>query len=103
VTPHDVLEDVAEIAALVEGGEDGVDRPGSDRVPAFHELDELVDDGARLADLLVLPLERQPVAAKEDAAAEPIAEPPQDGVVNGGELGRNLVRDVENFLQYVEV
>ena len=103
VAPHDVLEDVAKVARLVERGEDGVDGARPDRVPALDQLHELVDDGPGLADLALLALERQPVAAQEDGTAEAVAKRPEDLVVDGGELGRDLVRDVENFLHRLSV
>ena len=69
VPPDDVLEDVADVGRLVERAEHGVDRVGADLVAALDELDELVDDRARLGDLLVVALERQQVAAQPDRAA----------------------------------
>ena len=57
----------------------------------------------RLADLAVVALERELVAAQPDRAPHPVAQRPQDPVVDGGELGRDLVGDGENLLQRVEV
>jgi hypothetical protein len=52
-----------------------------------------------LADLLLVALEREPVAAEANGAAETIAESAKNAVVHGGELGGDLVRDRQNFLQ----
>ena len=43
---------------------DRVDRARADLVAALDQLDELVDDGARLGDVGVVALDRQPVAAQ---------------------------------------
>jgi hypothetical protein len=72
-------------------------------VPALDELHELADDGACLADLGVVALQREAVAAQEQRDAEAVAERVEDAVVDRGQLGRDLVRDRQNFLQVVEV
>jgi hypothetical protein len=70
---------------------------------SLDELDELVDDGARLADLLVGAVDRDAVAAQEDLAAESIAQRAEDAVVHGRELGRDLIRDGQDLLQLFEL
>src|SRR3712207_6383125 len=49
VAPDDVFEDVADVLGLVERAEDRVDGRRPDVVAAFDEVDELVDDRARLS------------------------------------------------------
>src|SRR5204863_6103240 len=66
VTPDDVLEDVTDVLRLVEGAEHRVDGRRPDLVPALDQLDELVDDRARLDDLPLVALDRQLVAAQPD-------------------------------------
>jgi hypothetical protein len=99
VAPDDVVEDVAQVAALLERAEDGVHGSGADRVPALHELDELVDDGAGPAHVLLVALEGQPVPAQEHRATEPVAQPPQNAVVDGRELCGDLVGYRDDVLQ----
>ena len=53
--PDDVLEDVADVLGLVDRVEDRVDRAGADLLAALDELDELLDDRARLRDLASSP------------------------------------------------
>ena len=96
--PDDVLEDVADVGRLVERGGNGADRVGPDRVTTLDELDELVDDGARLGDTLALAVERELVAAERDRAAEPVAQRVEHAVGDAGELGRNLVGDDDHVL-----
>ena len=96
--PDDVLEDVADVGGLVERGGDGADGVGPDRVTAFHELDELVDDGARLGHALALAVERELVAAERDRAAEPVAQRVEHAVGDAGELGCNLVGNDDHVL-----
>ena len=98
MAPDDVVEDLAHVLGLVERGEHGADRVRPDLVTALDELHELVDDGARGDDVLVVAAERQTVAAKRDRALEPLAQRVEDAVLDAGELGRDLVRDVENLL-----
>jgi hypothetical protein len=64
VAPDDVFEDLARIVSGVDCCDDGVDRPGADGLTPFHELDELVDDRAGLADLAVVTFEREAVPAQ---------------------------------------
>ena len=71
---------------------------GPDLVAALDELDELVDDRLRLGHVLLVAVERQPVAAEEDRAVEPVAQRVEHAVADAGELGGDVVRDVENFL-----
>ena len=83
--------------------EDGVDCVRADRVTALDELGELVDDQTRLADAPLVALERELVAAQTDGATHPVAEGAENAVVDGGELGGDLVGDGENFLQLITV
>ena len=99
MAPDDVVVDLARVLRLVQGRDDGVDRAGPDRVAALGQADELADDDPRAADLVLVSLEREPVSAEADGAAEAIAEGGKDAVVDGGELGGDLVRDRQNFLQ----
>ena len=92
--PDDVVEDGADVVRLVERAEHGVDRRRPDLVPALDELHQLLDDRARLGDLRLVALDRQPVAAQADRAVEPVAQRVEHAVAHARELGRNLVRNV---------
>ena len=102
VAPDDVLEDVADVLGLVERGEHGVDRVRADLVAALDELDELVDDRAGLGDVLVVAVEREPVAAQRDRAVEPLAQRVEHAVADARELSGDLVRDIENLLHQAQ-
>ena len=102
VAPDDVVEDVPDVLGLVERAEDGVDGGRADLVAALDELDELVDDRARLGDVDVVALDRQPVAAQPDRALEPVAQRVEDAVADRGQLGGDVVRDVEGLLHLVQ-
>ena len=99
VAPDDVLEDVADVLGLVERAEHRVDRARADLVAALDQLDELVDDRARLGDVRVVALERQLVAAQADRAVSRSRSAPSTPSPDAGELGGDVVRDRENFLQ----
>ncbi len=99
MTPDDVLEDVADVGRLLERPEHRVDGARTDRVARFDELDELVEHGPRAFDVVLLAVERQPVASQHDRAAEAIAQRLEDAVVDRGQLGRDLVRNREDVLQ----
>jgi hypothetical protein len=60
-------------------------------VAAFDEIGELVDDGARLLDVWLVALDREPVAAQHDRAAEPVSKGTEHAVADRGELSRDLV------------
>ena len=75
----------------------------ADLVPALDQLHELVDDRPRLLDLLLLALERQLVAAHADGDVEAVAERVEHAVVDPGQLGRDLVGDVEDLLHALSV
>ena len=96
--PDDVVEHVADVLGLVERRDDGADRVGADRVAALDELDELVDDRARLGDARVVAVECQPVAAQRDRAAEPLTQRVEHAVADAGELRGDLVGDGEHVL-----
>ena len=55
VAPDHVLEDLAHVVHLVERAENGIHGRRADLVAAFDELDQLVDDRARLVHPLVFP------------------------------------------------
>ena len=94
--PDDVLEDLADVLGLVERVQDGVDGAGADLLPALDELDELLDDGARGAHLLVGAVERQPVAAEVDRDAEPLTEEEIEEIVDDAiaEVGATSMADL---------
>src|SRR6266540_1283591 len=98
VAPYDVVEDLADVVRLVERAEHGVHRRRADLVPALDQLDELVDDRARLDDLRLVAFDRQAIAAQANGAVESVAERIEDAVAHAGELRGHVVRDVENFL-----
>ena len=99
---------IDELVELVEGGHDvgsqtvdaehGVDRLRADLVAALDQLDELVDHRARLGDVVVVALQRQLVAPEPDRAVEPVAQGLEHPVPEPGQLGRDGVREIENFL-----
>ena len=66
--------------------------PGS-IAPALDELDELVDDGARLRHLSTVALDRKLVAAEADGAAKPVAKRDEHAVGDARQLGGDRVRD----------
>jgi hypothetical protein len=98
VAPHDVLEHLADVLRLIQRGDDRADRLGADLVPALHELDELVHHRARGGHLVVVALDRQLVPAQPERAAEPVAQRVEHAVADARELGRDLVRNREDFL-----
>jgi len=75
--------------------------PARSRVP-LDQLDKLVDHGSRLSHLGIFTLERQPVAAQEKRDPQAVTQGMEDAVVDRSELGRDLVRDRQNFLQVVQ-
>ena len=84
--PYDVLEDLAEVARLVERAHDRADRVRADVVAALDQLDELADDGAGLRHLLLLALEGEHVAAQADRAVQALAQRVEDAVSDAREL-----------------
>jgi hypothetical protein len=98
VAPHDVFEHLAHVFDLIERDEHGVHGRRADLLTAFHELDELVDDGARLVHALVLPLDRQPVSTQANRAPEPVAERVEHAVADRSQLGGDVIRDREHLL-----
>ena len=71
---------------------------GADLVPALDELDELVDDRPRLGDPLAVTVEREPVPAERDRAAEPLSQRVEHPSLDAGELRRDLVGDHDDVL-----
>ena len=98
MAPDDVVEDVADVLRLVERAEHRVDGARADLVAALDQLDELVDDRARLGDARVVALERQLVPAQADRAVEPLAQRFEHAVADAGQLGGDVVGDREHFL-----
>ena len=98
MAPDDVVEDLAYVLGLIESGEHGADGVRADLMSSLDELHELVDDGPRSRDVLVVAAERQPVAAERDRAGETLPQSVEDAVLHAGELRGHLVRDVEHLL-----
>ena len=48
--------------------------------------------------MLVVAAEREPVPAQRDRAAQALAERVENAVLDPGQLGRNLVRDIQHLL-----
>ena len=67
-------------------------------VAALDQLDELVDDGLGLGHAGVVTLDREPVAAQADRAAQPVTERVEHAVADRGELSRDVVRDIQHLL-----
>ena len=98
MAPDDVVEDLADVLGLVERSEYRTDRVRPDLVASLDELHELVDHGARGGHVRVVAAEGQAVATQRDRALEPLPERIEDAVLHAGELGRDLVRDIQNLL-----
>jgi hypothetical protein len=47
----------------------------------------------------VVARDRQPVAAQQDVDLEPLAQRVEDAVADRGQLGRDIVRDIERLLR----
>ena len=62
---------------------------------ALDQADELVDHRRRPADVGVVAVEGEHVAAQEEVAAEPVLELAQDGVLGARELGGDRVVEGE--------
>ena len=94
VAPDDVLEDVADVLAPGRARATTASTVfGPDLVAALDQLDELVDDRARLGDLRVVALDRQLVAAQQDACSRSrVAQRVEHAVADPGELRGDLVR-----------
>src|ERR671910_60566 len=87
----------------IERTEHGVDGRRPDVVSALDELDQFVDDRARLGDALVFALEGQLIPPQPDRAAQPVAQRLEDAVRDARELCRDLVRDCKRLLHAVSV
>ncbi len=98
MAPDDVVERVADRLRLVERADHRVDGRRPDVVARLDELDQLVHDRPRLGDLELLALDREPVAAQEDRAGEPVSQLVEDRVAHPRELRGDVVRDGENLL-----
>ncbi len=103
VAPDDVVEELADVGALLEHAEHGVDGARADLVAVLDQLDDLVHDGARLGDRVLVALERQPVPAQEDRGAQALAQRVEHAVGDPGELSRDVVRNREDFLHPISV
>jgi len=97
VAPDDVAEHDLHVLGLIDRVQDGVDGPRADLLARLDQLDELVDDCARLGDVDVVALDGQAVAPQQDRAVEPIPQRVQDPVADRGELGRDVIRDIEGL------
>src|SRR5205807_3224271 len=64
----------------------------------FDELDELVDNCARLGHALVVALDRQAVTAQANRAAKPVAKRVEHAIADRGQLCRDVVRNREHLL-----
>ena len=62
------------------------------------ELEEIVDDRARLGHVHVVAGDRQPVPAQQDRALEPVPERVEHAVADRGQLGRDVVGNIESLL-----
>ena len=60
---------------------------------ALDQLDELVDDRARLGDARVLALQGELVAAQTDRAVQPLAQRAEDTVADARQFGGDVVGD----------
>ena len=98
MAPDDVVEDLADVLGLVERRDDGTDGVRADLVPALDELDELVDDRARRRDAVVLPFDRQLVAAQAQRAGKARAQRVEHAVAHSRELRGDVVRDGKGLL-----
>ena len=103
MAPDHVVEDLANVLRLIERGEHRADRIRADLVTALDEVDELVDDGARGRDALVVAPEREPVAAERDRAAEPLAERVEDAVFTPASSAATSLGDVEHLCTRLSV
>src|SRR5581483_5185665 len=95
--PDDGVEHVAHLLPRLERAEDGVDGVGSDLVTSLDQLDELVDHGAGVGDVVLVALERQLVAAQADVAAEALLERVEHSVGDPGELGGDGIGYIEGL------
>jgi hypothetical protein len=91
MAPDDVVEDLADVLGLLKRGHDRIDGRRADLVAALDEVGEFVDDGSRLLDAWLVALDREPVAAQHDRAAEPFPKGAEHAVADRRELGRDLV------------
>jgi DUF1365 family protein len=64
----------------------------------LDELDQLVDDSARLDDMAVLAFDREAVPAQEDRALQAVPQRVEHAVADSSQLGRDVVRDVQDVL-----
>ncbi len=97
MAPDHVAEDVLDVFGLVDGVEDSVHRRGPDLLTGLHQLDQLVDDGARLRDVHVVSRDREPVPAEENRDFETVAESVENAVADRRQLGGDVVGDIESL------
>jgi hypothetical protein len=95
VAPDDVLEDLARRLVAVERGRDRLDRARGDLVALADEVGQLAND--RLPDLDGggVAVEREHVPAQVDVAVEVALERLHDHVARPGELGGDVVRELD--------
>ena len=95
MAPDDVLEHLGGRLALVEHARDGLDRGRPELVAARDERGQLAHDRRRGLHRVGLAVERDDVAAQVDRAVEVVLERAQDLVLGAGQLGRDLVGELE--------
>ena len=95
VAPHHVLEDPARALVPVERAPDRLDRAGGDLVALDHQLGELTDHRLPHRHVLLGPVEGQYVAAQVDLALEVLLQRPHDQIVGAGQLGGDIVGELE--------
>ena len=95
MAPDDVLEHLGGRLALVEHARDRLDRRRADLVPAGHERGQLAHHGGAGLHRVGLAVERDDVAAQVDRAVEVLLERAQDLVLGAGQLGGDLVGELQ--------
>ena len=84
----------------VERGPDRLDRARGDVVPLANQVGQLPHHGAPHGHVLVGAVEGEHVAAQEDLAVEVLLEGPHDRVAGTGELGGDVVGELELRAHY---
>ncbi len=95
VAPDDVLEHLGGRLVRVQRAGDGADRAGPDLVAARDQVGELAHDALARARLILRALQREQVAAQEDAALQMALQRAQHGVLAARQLGRDIPRQLD--------
>ena len=95
MAPDDVLEHLGGRLALVEHARDRLDRGRAELVPAGHQRGQLAHHGRAGLHRVGVAVERDDVAAQVDRAVEVLLERAQDLVLGAGELGGDLVGELQ--------